>query len=319
MLSVLIPTYKRKESLLEALSSLQDQVCRDFEILVIDNANEQDVLQAVKDFNINARISAKYIAEPKLGLNHARHAGVRSASGQVLVFTDDDATFAPDWLSAYEEAFNQYPEMMAAGGPVRPIWETEPPEWLSDYMSYTETYPIFSLMERGNKLSVSSDGTFFGVNMAIRKSVFEWTGFRPELYGPRTIGDGESGLNEDLRKNGHLVGYVPGAAVYHHIPASRMSLAYIKRWAWHLGGAQMYRRWQGRRRGFKSIVSEYFIIINQYLLYWLKSLFSNGRKDPKSINTQFQASLGWCKLKYLFWVISDEKVKNALDMTRFNP
>lgn len=318
-LSVIIPTYNRRKDLLNALHSLQEQKAGSFEIIVVDNANDPAVLADIELFNSKARLPVRYIPEPEIGLNHARHAGVRSAVGEVLVFTDDDATFEPDWLLAYEKAFTNHPDMIAAGGPIKPAWEINPPEWLIKYIGDRKIFPIFSLMDSGTDLSVSNDGIFFGVNMAIRKSVFEWTGFRPELYGTRTIGDGESGLNEELRNKGHMIGYIPDAGVNHHIPAFRMSLAYIRRWAWHLGGAQMYRRWFGRNRNLITLTKEFFIITSQYLSSWVHGLFVMGLKDPESINKQFNASLGWCKINYLFWIIKDKKVRDALDMTRFSP
>ena len=64
--------------------------------------------------------------------------------------------------------------------------------------------------------------------MAISKSVlFDLGGFNPDSFGERWFGDGESGLNRKLWKNNMLVGYVPAAHVYHHIPPSRMTRAYL--------------------------------------------------------------------------------------------
>ena len=37
-----------------------------------------------------------------------------------------------DWLAAYARCFGAHPDMAAAGGPIRPAWETPPPTWLLD-------------------------------------------------------------------------------------------------------------------------------------------------------------------------------------------
>ena len=89
----------------------------------------------------------RLIQEPELGLHNARHAGARVAKGKILVFTDDDATFDPNWLRAYAKAFDSHPEMMAAGGPVRPAWEVAPPKWLRALMGDTTEFGMLSLME----------------------------------------------------------------------------------------------------------------------------------------------------------------------------
>jgi len=78
-----------------------------------------------------------------------------------------------------------------------------------------EPYQTFNLSERGY---------FYSCNMAILKSkLIEREGFHPEATGDAWVGDGETGLNRDMQTKGDLIGYVPGALTYHHIPASRMT------------------------------------------------------------------------------------------------
>src|SRR6266550_1908992 len=174
LLSIIIPTYNRPRDLLQATCSLQEQVLADFEIIVVDNAADSAVKQMVTEFNGTARVPIRYVAEPRLGLHYARHAGARAATGEILIFTDDDATFDPGWLQAYATAFAKYPEMAAAGGPVRPIWEVPPPQWLIDFIDNSRSFGILSLMEPYEefRLSQKGKGLFFGVNMAIRSHVF---------------------------------------------------------------------------------------------------------------------------------------------------
>jgi hypothetical protein len=209
--------------------------------------------------------------------------------------------------------------MVAAGGPVRPIWEKPPAEWLLKYMDGSKSFPVFSLMEPHQEFRIGKDNVFFGVNMAIRRSVFEKTGFHPELVGTRTIGDGESGLGNDIIRQGGLIGYVPQAIVYHYISCCRMSVPYIRRWAWHLGGAEMYQRWWGRKRRLSSLAKESIAIIGEHWRKWLRDYFVRQRLDREAIDVQFQASLGWCRLAYIWWMIADPNVQKSLDTTNFCP
>jgi hypothetical protein len=186
------------------------------------------------------------LAERNLGLHNARHAGARAAQGEILVFTDDDATFDPQWLRAYTRAFADHPEMTAAGGPVRPVWEVPPPPWLVDLMGPSGNFGPLSLMHRDDEFSLNSHGVFFGVNMAIRRSVlFDVGGFNPESYGDTWLGDGETGLNRKLWSKGMQVGYVPEALVHHHIPSSRMSHGYLVRRMTNEGACTEYARFRG--------------------------------------------------------------------------
>lgn len=231
-ITVIIPTYMRAKHLRQALQSLQEQTLPEFEILVVDNAADSSIRQLVDDFNLEAKFPARYIPEPDLGLHNARHAGARRAKGEILVFTDDDATFVPDWLRAYAQAFDKHPEMAAAGGPVRPLWETPPPEWVFKFWGNGKVFGVLSLMEPFREFLLTPEGYFFGVNMAIRRGrLFEVGGFNPDSFGDIWLGDGESGLNSKLWDNSMLIGYIPEALVYHHIPPERMTVKYFcHRW-----------------------------------------------------------------------------------------
>ena len=106
-ISLIIPTYNRAASLKRALESALnlDYPPAGYEIIVVDNGSADATAEVVK----NARHSSpghklKYVREERLGLHHARHAGVWAAEGDILIFTDDDATFDPGWVRAYAEA-----------------------------------------------------------------------------------------------------------------------------------------------------------------------------------------------------------------------
>ena len=124
--SVIVPTYKRPLTLLQALNSLQQQTLHQFEIVVVNNAIDPRTDELVNDFGIGSRVPVRCIPSPPGVLHEARHAGARAAIGEILMFTDDDATFDPGWLQAYCNAFSKHPEMAAAGGAVRPVWDVPP-------------------------------------------------------------------------------------------------------------------------------------------------------------------------------------------------
>lgn len=223
-ISVILPTYRRREPLWEALESLQQQEARDIEVLVVDNAADGAVEREIR----RRGDSIRYVAEPDLGLHNARHAGTRAARGEVLVFTDDDATFDPGWLQAYREAFDAHPEMVAAGGPIRPVWTAPPPGWLLRFIGEGPSFWPLSLMDLHDEFRLLDDGGFFGTNMAIRRNaLIELGGFNPEAFGDAWLGDGEAGLVRKLKAAGRPIGYVPGAIVHHHIPADRMTPSYL--------------------------------------------------------------------------------------------
>ena len=234
--SVIIPTLNRFDSLYRAITSASNQTLPSdcYEIIVVDNGSTDETQELIehlkKDGQKPIHKPIHYVFEPNLGLHNARHAGARVAKGDILVFTDDDATFDPSWLEAYSKTFIEHPEMVAAGGPVRPIWEAQPPKWLLDYMGDVRMFPILSIMEPYKEFRLDLKGFFFGVNMAIRRNVLlEVGGFNPEAFGDIWLGDGETGLNRKLWERGMLIGYVPEAIAYHNIPLERMTVKYFCR------------------------------------------------------------------------------------------
>lgn len=289
---------------MRCLDSLQTQELDNFEIILVDNAADEDLRRKVLSFNQGARIGVTYVPEPNLGLHNARHTGARAAAGEILVFTDDDATFVPGWLVAYAKAFADHPEMAAAGGPVRPAWEASPPPWLLEFvrdsMSSRKTFGALSLMEPHEEFRLDANGYFFGVNMAIRRDVlFAMGGFNPDSFGTVWLGDGETGLNRKLWQQGMLVGYVPDAVVYHHISPERMTVEYMCRRMANEGASEMYHLFRQRGINVKSLLRGIVGAIYRGLPLWFLVLLFRGNTDRRMIKVKMEAARSWSHVVYI--------------------
>ncbi|MFL5894438.1 MAG: glycosyltransferase family 2 protein [Thermoleophilaceae bacterium] len=93
--SVVVPTRNRARRLEALLASLADQDGADAEVVVVDNASEDDTPAVVAA----ARARAIRLAAP-MGPAVARNAGWRAARGDLVVFTDDDCVAQPGWIAA---------------------------------------------------------------------------------------------------------------------------------------------------------------------------------------------------------------------------
>ncbi len=99
--SVILPTYRRNEQLKKALHSLANQTFRFFEIVLIDDNDEESwnrsVELIVEQFQTKKKdISLKYIQNhPNLGSAKSRNRGIEEASGEYITFLDDDDVYLP--------------------------------------------------------------------------------------------------------------------------------------------------------------------------------------------------------------------------------
>ena len=58
--------------------------------------------------------------ESRPGLSHARNRAIAEATGDYILWTDDDVTVCRDWLVAYADAFRKWPDAVGFGGPSGP-------------------------------------------------------------------------------------------------------------------------------------------------------------------------------------------------------
>jgi GT2 family glycosyltransferase len=97
--SVIIPTYNRKESLLRTLWSLSGQTLSTnfYEVIVVDDGSADATTEiATQQFPFALR----FLSQVNSGATIARNHGALESRGDVLVFIDDDVTVSPGTLEA---------------------------------------------------------------------------------------------------------------------------------------------------------------------------------------------------------------------------
>ena len=95
--SVIIPTHNRPVYLRSAITSVLNQTYKDFEIIVVDDASEDDTEQVVAAFG-EPRI--RYFRhETGKGDGGARNTGIAHARGDYIGFLDDDDQWLPEKLA----------------------------------------------------------------------------------------------------------------------------------------------------------------------------------------------------------------------------
>jgi glycosyltransferase involved in cell wall biosynthesis len=95
--SIVIPTYRRPDALEATLDRLVkvDYPAEHLEVVVVDDGADDATRRVVERFAAG-RPSFRYFAQHQQGAAAARNNGAREASGNVLIFLDDDMLVEPD-------------------------------------------------------------------------------------------------------------------------------------------------------------------------------------------------------------------------------
>lgn len=116
--SVIITTYKRSTSLMDAIESCINQRFNDqFEIIVVDDNGLNSPYQRENKTKLSSYIHSKTIKyivlDKNYGACHARNAGARYATGEYLLFLDDDDLFCPDKIQKQTSFLDEHKEYAA--------------------------------------------------------------------------------------------------------------------------------------------------------------------------------------------------------------
>ena len=123
-MSLVVATVDRVAELERLLASLEAQSFQDFEVLVVDQ-NEDERLAPVMARHPRLRLSH---LRSERGVSRARNVGLRAAQGEIVAIPDDDCWYPENLLASVAEWFQSHPEygalfvtMRGAGGePIGP-------------------------------------------------------------------------------------------------------------------------------------------------------------------------------------------------------
>ena len=110
--SVIIVNYNSGERLQKCLLHLEAQTFKDFEIIVIDNASDDDSIETAKLLTLQVQY---ILAKSNLGFAAANNLAVKSAEGTWLAFLNPDAYPSPKWLEELILATKRFPKALAFG------------------------------------------------------------------------------------------------------------------------------------------------------------------------------------------------------------
>jgi glycosyltransferase involved in cell wall biosynthesis len=106
--SIIIPTCNRKNELIIAIKSILVQTWTPYEIIIIDQSDDEEVNKLIDEAisNSGKQIKFIYIRQSYKNSAHARNKGMSLATGDIISFFDDDVVLFDDYLENIMRHFN---------------------------------------------------------------------------------------------------------------------------------------------------------------------------------------------------------------------
>jgi len=197
--SVVIPAYNADGRIIPLLEALKHQnIPRDdYEIIVVDDGSNDGTAEAVKAFS-----DVKLIQQQNRGPAAARNLGARSASGDVILFTDSDCIPTSNWISQMVAPFSN-PQVVGVKG----VYQTEQSSLIARFIQaeYQDKY-----RKMAKQKSIDFIDTY---SAAYRREMFlKYQGFDENFPVP-SAEDVEFSFR--LAEAGHLMVFNSKAVVNH--------------------------------------------------------------------------------------------------------
>lgn len=114
-ISVIIPTYNGAQKVVRALQALTEQNKQDFEVLVVVDGSIDNTVELIQQKNFPLQ-NLRIIEQKNGGRSISRNRGAKEATGDLLVFLDDDMRPTPTWLQTHCLRYEQHPNTIQVGG-----------------------------------------------------------------------------------------------------------------------------------------------------------------------------------------------------------
>src|SRR3989338_8907553 len=134
--SIVVPTYNRKDKVMECIESLErlDYPKRKFEVIIMDDGSADGTFHLLR--KRKSKIVLRVFHSQHRGPAAARNIGIRKSRFEIVAFTDDDCTVPKNWLKRLAEVYRKHGEIAGAGG-----YTFKPRNnFLTRFENYVESY-----------------------------------------------------------------------------------------------------------------------------------------------------------------------------------
>lgn len=199
--SVIVPVYNRVDEVEDLMASLEEQTCKDLEVVIVEDGSTQPCEDVVKK---HAGVPSKYFYKDNEGRSIARNYGMERADGDYFIFFDSDCVIPPRYFETLSAELDRTPVDCFGG-----------PDAAHESFSTTQkaiNYAMTSLLTtggiRGGKVSLEkfTPRTF---NMGFSREVYNKVGGFREMFSE------DIDMSMRIRGAGFSMALIRPAYVYH--------------------------------------------------------------------------------------------------------
>jgi GT2 family glycosyltransferase len=208
--SVIIPTYNGARRIVNCLEALCTQVAgRRAEIIVVDDGSVDNVAEVVSRYP-----GVRLISQSNAGPAAARNRGAAEASGDIILFTDDDCEPGVGWLESMLEPFSNS-EVVGVKG----VYRTKQKQLMARFVQaeYEDRYRYMARFSHIDFIDTYS--------AAFRRARFSEIGGYDTAFPVACAEDVD--LSYRMSARGWKMKFQPAATVYHQHPDSL--IPYLKK------------------------------------------------------------------------------------------
>ncbi len=217
-ISVVVPTYRRRASVIRALTALgrQDLPAEEFEVIVAVDGSDDGTSEAIASFSTPFEL--RVVDGPRRGRAGACNAALELARGDVVVILDDDMEPASGCLRAHRRHHTEAEKVCVMGAvPVR-VDRDAPPA--ARFMAWKFDLYLDRLARPQHVFALRD---FYSGNTSVRKEVLLDVGLFDETF--TVYGNEDLELSLRLRAANVRLRYDRDALAYQHYEKDLIALA----------------------------------------------------------------------------------------------
>ena len=177
--TLVVCTRNRGDKIVATIQSLMAGTVQCYELLIIDQSDGDETLNALAPFLDDERV--RYLRSSEIGVARSRSLALREARHEFVLNTDDDCIVAPDWVESCLQALIDHPKSAIVFGDVIGVPDAE-----AGYAPESIAKTDFVVRSLWSWRATDGINVGIGASMAMRRSALLDLGAFDHRLGPGT-------------------------------------------------------------------------------------------------------------------------------------